>query len=107
MENSELGEFCGDFFKNYNKKIDDRMSQINLKIKNDFQIDLLLSCFMGHPVFDLNLLVRTWKTSRPRRILRNLERKLSRREQTRYYLKTEILLSDLKELSHIQLNPKY
>ena len=27
------------------------MSQINSKIKEDFQVVLLLSCFVGHPVF--------------------------------------------------------
>ena len=26
------------------------MSQINLNIKDDFQVVLLLSCFVGHPV---------------------------------------------------------
>ena len=26
------------------------MSQVNSKIKDDFQVVLLLSCFMGHPV---------------------------------------------------------
>ena len=27
------------------------MSQINSKIKDDFQVVLLLSCFVGHPVY--------------------------------------------------------
>ena len=29
------------------------MSQINSNIKDDFQVVLLLSCFVGHPVFKL------------------------------------------------------
>ena len=88
--------FQEDWRSNVSKKIDDRMCQINSKIKDDFQIDLVLSCFVGHPVFDLNLLVRIWKTSRPKKMLKNLERKLSRRELTRYFIQTEILSSDLK-----------
>ena len=29
------------------------MSQINSKIKDDFQVVLLLSCFVGHPVYKI------------------------------------------------------
>ena len=29
------------------------MSKINSNIKDDFQVVLLLSCFVGHPVFDV------------------------------------------------------
>ena len=30
------------------------MSKINSKIKDDFQVVLLLSCFVGHPVIKYN-----------------------------------------------------
>ena len=29
------------------------MSQINSNTKDEFQVVLLLSCFVGHPVFDI------------------------------------------------------
>ena len=36
------------------------MSQINSNTKDDFQVVFLLSCFVGHPVFNITLNVLKW-----------------------------------------------
>jgi len=38
------------------------MSQINSNIKDDFQVVLLLSCFVGHPVWPLTTYIRVHLT---------------------------------------------
>ncbi len=49
-----------DCFKNlYKLKYD--LQRINLKFKDDFQVDLLLSCFVGHLVYLLSCQVSIYK----------------------------------------------
>jgi len=56
MQMPGLGEFCSYCIKNHTceSRVNDWMSQIYSKFKDDFQAVVLLSSFVGHPVSKLD-----------------------------------------------------